>query len=560
MSINHKLVLGIDFGTNSARALAVDIESGKEVATSVANYPSGINGILLDPSNPLLARQFPGDYHYALEKSLQFLLARCEQKGYRRKNVVSIATDATGSTPIPVDKKLQPVAFKKKFRLNLNAQAWLWKDHTSAEEAKEITELIFQRQPEILAKCGGAYSSEWFFSKIFRCSKIDEAVFQNTYTWVELSDYIPALLCGINDADAIKRNICAAGHKAMFNSKWGGLPGKKLLGELSPSMANLRDTLYEKTFDISSEAGKLSRSWAKKLGLKEGIPVAVGIIDAHVGAIGSGVREGTLVKILGTSSCDIMVHPIDSPLEDIPGVAGIVPNSVLPGFIGIEAGQSAVGDIFNWFISTLLEKKQNHHLKLSRDAAELKPGQSGLLALDWNNGNRNILTDPNLSGLLVGQTLQTTSHEVYRALIESTAFGALTIVNQIEKHGVKIKSIINCGGISQKNPLVMQIYADILNRPMRVTKSPETVALGAAVVAAHIGMKDSEEFNSIEKVQDRLCELKQTVYTPAKENNDVYKQLYTLYKKLHDSFGIANKKIELHTVMKKLFEIKNSTN
>jgi L-ribulokinase len=296
---------------------------------------------------------------------------------------------------------------------------------------------------------------------------------------------------------------------------------------------------------------------AAQLGLPAGVPVAVGAFDAHMGAVGSGVKPGTLVKIIGTSTCDITVWPLDTPLEDIPGLCGIVPGSVIPGMYGLEAGQSAVGDIFNWFVKHLASERsasgEDPHVRLSREAEQLKPGASGLLALDWNNGNRTILVDPLLSGLVIGQTLHTTAAEVYRALIEATAFGALTIINRFEEYGVQIKEVINCGGIAEKNPLVMQIYADVCNRPMKVSRSAQTCALGAAIFGAVAG----GAFPSVAAAQRKMTGTKSTVFRPRKAAVATYAQLYPLYRQLHDAFGVPGTQQSLTHVMKDLIAIRN---
>ncbi|GAB4363150.1 MAG: ribulokinase [Calditrichia bacterium] len=550
--------LGLDFGTNSVRALILDLLSGEEIASEAAPYPSGERGILLDEKNPHIARQHPADYSFSMERVVRETVAHARQKGVKPKDIRGIGVDTTGSTPLPVDSSLQPLGVQKEFRNNLNAQAWLWKDHSSASEAEQITTLAAQHRPQYLKKCGGAYSSEWFFSKIFHCLNVDRAVFEAAYSWLELSDYIPVLLCGITDVHQVKRNRCAAGHKAMFNEDWGGLPDREFLHQLHPDLANLRDRLYERAYSSDQIAGYLSEEWAAKLGLTPGIPVAVGILDAHAGAVGSGVRKGVLVKILGTSTCDIMVSPLDEPLEDIPGVAGIVNGSVLPGYIGIEAGQSAVGDIFDWFVTRVLNQSEEYHQVLTDKAAQLRAGQSGLLALDWNNGNRNILTDPNLTGLLVGQTLHSTQFEIYRALIEATAFGAKRIIEQMEDYGVKIEKVINCGGIAEKNPLVMQIYADILGRPMEVAGSSQAAALGAAIFGGMVAFAGKTGFQNVGEIQQRVCKVKDRVFRPDSGECRVYEKLYELYKKLHDGFGVRDCSLSLYPVMKELLRIKQA--
>ncbi len=549
--------LGIDFGTNSVRALILDLITGEEISTSVSNFKSGKNGILLDDSNPQLARQSPGDYLESMEIAVKAAVDKAISDGYDINSVVGIGVDTTGSTPLPVDKNMQPLAFKDEFKNNLNAQAWLWKDHTSIEESIEITKLSTEIRPEYIAKCGGAYSSEWFFSKILRCYNVDEKVFNAADTWLECSDYIPIVLAGIKDIKDVKRNICSAGHKAMYSEEWGGYPDEEFLNKLAPEMAILKKNLNQ-TFSVNEIAGYLSEEWSSKFGLKAGTPIAVGALDAHIGAIGSGVGDGVLVKIIGTSTCDIMVLDKDKKVQSIPGVAGVVDESVLPNFIGVEAGQSAVGDIFNWFVSNVLNKEADYHNVLTEKAEKLNPGQSGLLALDWNNGNRNVLADFNLTGLILGQTLYTKDYEIYRALIEATAFGALKIIERMEEYGIKIDKLVNCGGIAEKNPLVMQIYADILNRPMEIAESAQTVALGAAIVGGFVGMEKQEQFESIPEIQSRVCRVKEKKYVPNPKSVKTYSEIYKLYTKLHDSFGKEEETINLFDVMKNLMEIKKS--
>ncbi|MEM1028598.1 MAG: ribulokinase, partial [Planctomycetota bacterium] len=343
--------IGVDFGTNSARALIVDVADGREVAAHVVDYPSGERGILLDPIEPDLARQHPGDYVLGFEQSIRGAVeAALGVDGFAVDRVVGIGIDTTGSTPIPVDRDGTPLALKDEFRGHPEAQAWLWKDHTAHAEAAEITALAVERNEPYLAKCGGAYSSEWFWAKILRCCRTSPEVFDAAYSWVELADWVPAYACGTTAPDRLVRGICAAGHKAMFHPDWGGLPSEAFLNALAPALGALRERLYDAAFPSSERAGELSADVAERCGLRPGIPVAVGAFDAHHGAVGAGVGPGTLVKIMGTSTCDITTSRVDdsSALPDIPGLCGIVPGSVVPDEYGLEAGQSAVGDLFNW--------------------------------------------------------------------------------------------------------------------------------------------------------------------------------------------------------------------
>ncbi|MDP7287608.1 MAG: FGGY-family carbohydrate kinase, partial [Phycisphaerae bacterium] len=330
------------------------------------------------------------------------------------------------------------------------------------------------------------------------------------------------------------------------------------LGRLDPKLAELRDRLPSEAYTVDKRAGVLTAGWAKRTGLPAGIPVAIGAFDAHLGAVGAGAGTGTLVKIIGTSTCDIMVHPASKPLADIPGMCGQVDGSVMAKFIGLEAGQSAVGDIFNWFVNYIQPGGQTlgSHESLTAGANKLKPGESGLLALDWNNGNRTILTDQRLTGMLLGQTLYTTPAEIYRALVEATAFGALTIINRMEEYGVKVKQVVNCGGIAEKNPMVMQIYADVTGRPMKISRSSQTCALGAAIAGSVAAGKRAGGWSSIPAAQKAMTGLKAKVFKPNPESHKIYSELYALYRQLHDAFGVDGWSGNCQNVMKQLLDIR----
>jgi L-ribulokinase len=345
----------------------------------------------------------------------------------------------------------------------------------------------------------------------------------------------------------------------MFNDDWGGYPEEKFLSKLDPKLGELRKTLSDQTYAVDEASGNLTDEWAVKLDLPAGIPVAMGAFDAHLGAVGSGIAPDTLVKIIGTSTCDMLVSESSKKLADIPGICGIVDGSILPGFFGLEAGQSAVGDIFNWFVNYIQPGGQEagSHEALTEKAAKLKPGQSGLLALDWNNGNRTVLVDQRLTGLLLGQTLHTRPEEIYRALIEATAFGALTIINRFEEYGVKVSQVINCGGIAEKNPLLMQIYADATGREMKISRSAQSCALGACIAGAVVAGKASGGHDSFADAQAAMCDIKEVTYKPITENAAVYQQLYVLYKQLHDAFGTQEFSGKMANVMKELLTIKD---
>ena len=554
--------IGLDYGTNSVRALIVDVANGDELATAVHEYETGEAGIILDSADHNLARQNPADYLKGAEAVVKEAVTKAKKadKDFDVSEVIGIGIDTTGSTPIPVDENGIPLSMLDKFNGNPNACAWLWKDHTGHTEAAEITQLAEKEHPEYLAKCGGTYSSEWFFSKVLHCLRTDPEVFDAAYTWVEHADYMTALLTGTTEPKKLKRCRCAAGHKAMFNNNWGGYPDRDFLSKLDPRLGRLRDTLSDKTLTIDEAAGNLTGEWSDKLGLPQGIPVAMGAFDAHLGAVGSGIREGTLVKIIGTSTCDMVVAPNSVKLPDVPGICGIVDGSILPGYFGLEAGQSAVGDIFNWFVNYIQPggESAGSHEALTEKAANLKPGQSGLLALDWNNGNRTILVDQRLTGLLLGQTLHTKPEEIYRALIEATAFGALTIINRFEEYGVKVSEMINCGGIAEKNPMLMQIYADVTGREMKISRSAQSCALGACIAGTVVAGKESGGYDDFAEAQAAMCGIKDVTYKPIPENHKVYQRLYTLYKQLHDAFGLQDWSGKLGNVMKDLLNIKDS--
>lgn len=547
--------LGIDYGTNSVRALVVRCADGAELGSAVFNYPSGHQGVLLDSKDHNLARQHPGDYLLGLESSVRAAIAAAGRKrGFSPAKIVGIGVDTTGSSPLPVDAANRPLALDPKWKRNLNAQCWLWKDHTSIAEAAQITALAARHRPQYIAKCGNTYSSEWFWSKLWHCLNVAPDVFAAAYSWVELADWIPSVLAGADLPAKVVRGVCCAGHKALYADDWGGLPDKEFLALLDPKLADLRDRLYEQACDATVPAGRLCPAWAAKLGLPVGIPIAIGEMDVHYGAIGCGVAEGVLVKVIGTSTCDCGVVSARKSVPDIPGICGIVKGAILPGFYGIEAGQSAVGDIFKWWVEVVCGGDGSLHARLTQEVAKHRPGQSGLLALDWNNGNRTILVDPLLTGALLGQTLYTTPAEIYRALIEATAFGARAILERIKDYGVPVKRIVCAGGIAEKNPLLMQIYADITGCTMQVSGSSQACALGSAISAAVLAGAH-RDFPSAQKA---MTSVKARSYRPIAANRRTYDRLYRLYRKLHDALGGIDRAADLSGVMKELLEIKRA--
>jgi len=558
-----KYVLGLDFGTNSCRSLIIDISNGKELASHVFPYPSGKDGVIVDSADPHLARQNPADYLLGIKVTIKKALkkAKAIRSKFSPQDVIGIGVDTTGSSPMPVDARGQALCFNNKFKKNPAAMVWIWKDHTGYTEAAQITELAAKIRPQYLSKIGGTYSSEWWWSKILHCKNIAPEVFEAADSWVEICDWIPAVLAGELAPKEIKRGICSAGHKAMFNRNWGGLPDIEFLETLSLGLGALRSRLYDEAFTAEQRVGFLSSDWAKKLGLSTNVAIAVGAFDAHMGAVGAGISIGTLVKIIGTSTCDIMIHPHKEQLNDIPGVCGIVDGSVMNGYYGIEAGQSGVGDIFLWFVNNLVVdsygKTQDEKFRnLEKAASKLLPGESGLLALDWNNGNRTILVDVRLSGMLVGESLHTIPEEIYRALIEATGFGALAIIDRIEEYGVKVEEVVNCGGLAMKNKLMMQIYADITGRPMKISRSDQTPALGAGIFASVAAGKSAGGYDTIDEARHAMTGSGK-VFTPIKENHETYKKLYALYRQLHDGFGTKQWNGNMFNVMKDLLELRD---
>jgi L-ribulokinase len=545
--------IGVDYGTNSVRALVVETSTGEEVACTTFDYPSGDQGVLLSDHDVNLARQNPADIVQGFRVAVAEAVREAERTSeFSVDQVIGIGSDTTGSSPLPVDASGTPLISQSQYSDDLAAQIWLWKDHTAHQEAEDITQIALETGEPYLAKCGGTYSSEWFWSKVWKCAKDHPDVFAAAHSWMELADFVPYQITGATDLASFPRSVCPAGHKAMYSESWGGLPSNTFLDKLNPKLTDLRQRLYDVAVPADQRAGGLSVDFAEATGLRPGTPVAVGIMDAHAGAVGSGCKPGTLVKIMGTSTCDVMVQPKDRPLADIPGVCGIVDGSVIPGMIGIEAGQSAVGDLFNWFVRFMGDGQISHD-QLSAQASQLRPGESGLLALDWQNGNRTILVDARLSGLIVGLSLQSNPAEVYRALIEATAFGARTIIDRVREYGVPIAEIVTGGGIAEKNPMAMQIYADVLGMPIRLARSSQACALGAAIFGSVVGGAHRDVLTA----QKAMTGLKSMEYTPNPDAQSTYNRLYSLYRNMHDSFGGVVATADLSEAMKTLLNIRD---
>ena len=538
-------LLGLDFGTDSVRAVVVNAASGKEEANQVARYLRWQQGLYCDPARNRF-RQHPLDYIEGLEEAARGALAQLPKGAGER--VLGIGIDTTGSTPCAVDRAGTPLALLQEFRENPNAMFILWKDHSAVQEAEEINRVSRSWGGVDFTKYeGGIYSSEWFFAKILKILREDAAVAASTFSWVEHCDWLPALLTGATDPLALKRSRCAAGHKAMWHPEWGGLPPEDFLVRLDPRLAGLRSRLYIDTFTSDVKAGGLCAQWARRLGLPEGAAVAVGAFDAHIGAVGGGIREGTLAKIMGTSTCDMIVAPAAALAgRQVAGICGQVDGSILPGLIGLEAGQSAFGDVYAWFVNLLYwplefaessppDPAQKESLRqdikdrilanLSEEAGRLAPGEAGLLALDWLNGRRTPDADQSLKGALAGLTLGSTAPRIFRALVEATAFGSRAILERFQREGVRAERVVALGGIAQKSPFVMQVTADVLNVPIQVVASEQACALGAAMFAAvAAGL-----YQGVTEAQERIGSGFSRTYTPDPQRARAYQGLYKRY-------------------------------
>jgi L-ribulokinase len=503
------LIIGIDFGTDSVRSVVIDAHTGAELGSEVSFYKRWAAGKFCDPARNMF-RQHPLDYIEGMEASVKGALAAVGKKA--GKSVAAIGIDTTGSTPCAVDKTGTPLALTKGYETNPNAMFVLWKDHTGVKEAELINKVARSWGGTDFTKYeGGVYSSEWFWSKILHVMRDDGKVRAAAFSWVEHCDWMPALLTGATDPRTMKRSRCAAGHKAMWHPEWDGLPPEQFLVKVDPLLRGLRARLYTETQTSDANAGGLTAAWAKRLGLTEGTAVAVGAFDAHMGAVGGGITDRTLVKIMGTSTCDMLVAPARAVgTKCVAGICGQVDGSVIPGMVGLEAGQSAFGDVYAWFKGLLAwplhdavsgakgakaaafaqvrrEVEDRILDRLSEEASRVDPAQSSVLALDWLNGRRTPFADQTLKGAIVGLTLGTTAPKIFRALVEATAFGSRAIIEQFRKEGIPINAVIAMGGIARKSPFVMQLTADILGMPIRVVTSDQACALGAGMLAAVAG-------------------------------------------------------------------------
>jgi len=565
-----RLVVGIDFGTDSVRSVIVDAGDGKELASEVSYYRRWAAGLYCDAARNRF-RQHPLDYTESLEESVRGALHKLGKNAGRR--VVGIGIDTTGSTPCAVDRAGTPLALTKGFAENPNAMFVLWKDHTAMEEAALINRVAHGWGGADFTKYeGGAYSSEWFWSKILHILRADPKVRRCAFSWVEHCDWMSALLTGTTDPLTMKRSRCAAGHKAMWNAEWGGLPPQEFFMKIDRLLREARGRLYQETHTSEVSTGGLTGQWAKRLGLEPGTAVAVGAFDAHMGAVGGGIRQGVLVKILGTSTCDMLVARART-LEGkcIEGICGQVDGSIIPGMVGLEAGQSAFGDVYAWFRELLSwpltdalrgtvalagaasagiaggvaggvtgaaksgvlgkfrgEIERNIIFRLSAEAEKVEPLDSTVLALDWLNGRRTPFADHALKGAIIGLTLGTDAPKIFRALVEATAFGSRAIVEQFRRQGLPVNAVIALGGIARKSPLVMQVMADVLEMTIRVASSEQSCALGAAMFAAVA----AGVYPSVTEAQKRMGSGFDMVFAPNRRRAGVYARLYRRYASL----------------------------
>ncbi len=536
--MSRKYVIGLDYGSDSVRALVVDAATGKEVATSVKYYSQWIEGKFCDPVKDQY-RQHPNDYVEGLEYTVKDALSKCAPEV--AANVVGLAFDTTGSTPVLVNKEGTPLSLTPGFENNPNAMFVLWKDHTAVQEAAEINTLAANWKIDYTQFEGGIYSSEWVWAKILHVLRIDEKVRRAAYSWVEHCDWMPALVTGNTKPEAIKRSRCAAGHKAMWHESWDGLPDEDFLITLDPILAGYRDRLFSETYTSDEVVGHLTPEWANRLGLTVNVQVGVGAFDAHMGAVGGEVENYSLIRIMGTSTCDIMTAPMDDVEGKlIPGICGQVNGSVIPGAMGLEAGQSAFGDVYAWFKRLvawplgLIEDKELAQkiedqiiAKLTEEAAKL-PIEGAEFATDWMNGRRTPDASQLVKGTISGINLGSTAPMVFKALVDATAFGSKAIVDRFIENGIEIRQVIALGGVAKKSKFVMQTLSDVLDMPIKVASSDQTCALGAAMFAAvNAGL-----YKTVELSQKAMGQGFEIEYHPIPENVRQYKSLYERYLKL----------------------------
>ncbi len=543
-----KYTIGLDYGTDSVRSVIVNVETGEVAATSVFNYPRWKKGLYSDALNNRF-RQHPKDYLEGLEFTITDALNQAPAEV--AENVIAISVDTTGSTPVAVDERGTPLSMTPGFEENPNAMFVLWKDHTAIREADEINELARKWETDFTKYSGGIYSSEWFWAKILHIIREDAGVYRAAYSWVEHCDWIPALLTGNTNPKTLKRSRCAAGHKAMWHEEFEGLPSEEFLTALDPMLSGLRERLFRETYTCDAAAGTITEEWATKLGLSKNVIIGTGALDAHLGAVGAEIKPYYVSKVVGTSTCDMLIMPMEEAKDKlIRGISGQVDGSIVPGMLGLEAGQSAFGDIYAWFRKVLdwplknilsetrlvdenirkklIEETSDKIIaELSEEAAKIPPAESGIIALDWMNGRRTPDANQNLRGAIAGLNLGSDAPRIFRALVEATAFGTKAISDRFESEGVRIDGVVALGGVAKKSPFVMQVIADVLNMRIKVARSEQASALGSAMAAAVAGGIYSTLFEAQEKMGSGI----ETEYHPIPENAKAYSILYEKYVK-----------------------------
>lgn len=550
-----KYTIGVDFGTLSARALVAEVGTGRELADATMNYPHGVMDEYLPTGErlkPDWALQHPQDYldclNYVIPEAMK-------QAGVSPEDVIGVGVDFTACTVVAVDAAGTPLCLKEEYAHNPHAWIKLWKHHAAQDEANRLNRIAEERGEEFLARYGGKTSSEWMVPKIWQVLNEDPALYDAVDRFMEAGDWVVMQLTGVE-----ARNACMAGYKAMW-SKAQGYPSRDFFRALDPRLENLvEDKLSTHIYPIGAKAGEITPQGAKITGLLPGTAVAVANVDAHVSLPATGsTQAGRMLMIMGTSTCDIIVSQEE---HTVPGMCGVVEDGVVQGLLGYEAGQSCVGDHFNWFVDRCVpeeyaqaarEKGQNLHVYLTEKAEKMKPGESGLIALDWWNGNRSVLVDVDLTGMMLGMTLTTKPEEMYRALIEATAYGARVIMDNFEQSGVHIGTLIACGGIAKKNPFLMQVYADVMNREIQVVRSTQAPALGSAMFGAVAAGRGKGGYDDIAEAAAEMGGVEEKQYTPIPENVAVYQKLYEEYLRLHDYFGRG-----ANDVMKRLKAIKEN--
>lgn len=530
-------VIGVDFGSDSVRSLVVSAVDGREIASAVVEYPRWKQGLYCDPAHNRY-RQHPLDYLESLEACVRQTLEKCDPQTIEA--IRGISFDTTASTPVLTDKDGTPLALRAEFSENPDAMFVLWKDHTAIAEADILNDLARRWTTDYTRFSGGTYSCEWVWAKMLHCLKNSPDLLGVTYSWMEHCDWISALLTGDTTPETIARSRCVAGHKAMWHQSWGGLPSEEFLRSVDPLLSVFRGHLYRETVTAEVSVGGLCPAWAARLGLRPGIAVGLGAIDCHVGAVGAGIVPGILVKVMGTSTCDILTADYASVADRaVRGICGQVDGSVLPGYVGFEAGQAAFGDVYAWFrrvmcwplrqlARTDAALEDEILARLTLEAAELPLTGEDPVALDWFNGRRTPDADPRVQGAISGLTLSTSAPALFKALVEATAFGSRAINERMIDQGVRIDAIIAIGGITLKSPFVMQTMADVLGVPIRVSSSSQACALGAAIFASVAAGLHPD----VARAQGAMCGGFAAEYLPDADRHAIYNLLYNRYRKL----------------------------